>query len=293
MSSHDPLHEVETPAESNRKIKSILLGNLLSAIAITFFFKPQGLISGGAGGISVLVEYITGFPAGIMVFFINLPLFLIGYNRLNRHFVVYGFVSAIIFSVYLMILGMFTPSSLTRDPMLDSIFGGALNGVGMGIMFRNGTCQGGFDIIAALIKKTRNVNIGNALMIMNGIVILIASTIFTLRRGMFTIIAMYIAYEILDKMQMGFGESKQVFIITSEEDEVAKEIQQRIRRGVTFLKGEGAWSKEDYRVIYTVVSSRQIVVIKEILDELDPESFITVADALEVRGRGFRNTDLE
>ncbi|NLY08311.1 MAG: YitT family protein [Tissierellia bacterium] len=279
--------------ESARKVRAIIIGNLLCALAITLFFKPQKLISGGVGGISVFIEYITEFPAGITVFLLNFPLFIVGYKRLNQQFVTYGFVSAIMFSIFLSLLSFIKPVSLTGDTMLDAIFGGALNGLGMGIMFRNGTCQGGLDIVAALMRKKSNINIGTALMIMNGIIIALASVIFTLRRGLFTLVAMYVAYEILDKIQMGFGESKQIFIVTRKEKEVAKAIQQRIRRGVTFLKGEGGWSHEEHRIILTVVSSRQIVAIKEILNEIDPRAFFTVSDTLEVKGHGFRNADLE
>lgn len=278
--------------EPFEKIKAILIGNLCCAVAIVLFFKPNGFLSGGIGGIGIFLEYLTGFPASVTVFILNVPLFFVGIKHLNRYFVIFGFVSAVIFSIYLSLLSAIHFPPITGDPMLDALVGGALNGLGMGLMFRNGTCQGGLDIVAALMKKKTNMNIGNALMSINAFIIAAASVVFTLRQGLYTILALYIAYEVLDKIQMGFGESKQVIIVTNKHQEVTKAILQRIHRGVTLIHGEGAWNHNSQKLIYTVVSNRQMVAVKQLVKEIDPDAFVTITDAIEVKGRGFRDTDL-
>ena len=172
--------------------------------------------------------------------------------------------------------------------MLYAIFGGFINGLGMGILFKHGACQGGLDILATIFKTKLNVNIGSSLMAINAIIIGIASYIFSLERGLLTIVAMYVAYKMLDKIQMGFGDTKQIMIITSKQREVTDRILSDLNRGVTLLHGEGAFTHKRQNVIYCIVSTRQVVTIKRILNEVDPASFLIISDAYEVKGRGFR-----
>jgi len=172
--------------------------------------------------------------------------------------------------------------------MLYAIFGGFINGLGMGILFKNGACQGGLDILATIFKTKLNVNIGSSLLAINAIIIGVASYIFSLERGLLTIVAMYVAYKMLDKIQMGFGDTKQIMIITSRQREVTDRILSDLHRGVTLLHGEGAFTHKQQNVVYCIVSTRQVVTIKRILSEVDPASFLIISEAYEVKGRGFR-----
>ncbi|MDO5755787.1 MAG: YitT family protein, partial [Tissierellia bacterium] len=176
--------------EKKRLLLSIIIGELFCAVAMAFFFQQKQLLSGGIGGISLMIHYITGIPTAYFMFFLNIPLVLLGYANLSKKFTTYGMISPFILSIYLLIFENMKNPFILKDSILVALTGGVLNGIGMGIMFRNGTCQGGLDILAAIFKKKWEMNIGNALLAMNSLVIVIASVIFGLDKGLYTICSM-------------------------------------------------------------------------------------------------------
>lgn len=278
--------------EIMRKLFFIVLGNFLCSIAINVFFIPNGLLSGGMSGIGIILQYIADIPAGISVFVLNLPIFLLGYKMLDKKFLVYAFISTFILSSTLVLTKEFSQFFMIEDIFLGAIFGAIFNGVGMGLMFKNGTCQGGFDVIAAILKKKFNINIGTGLMAVNTVVISSSSLLFGYRRAMYTLIAMYIGYNILDKVQIGLNIQKNVIIISNKSDEMSDAIMKKLHRGVTFLKGEGAYTNEEKKIIYCTITSREVVKLKEIVNKVDPRAFLTINDVVEVKGRGFKTTEI-
>ena len=271
-----------------RTIFFILLGDLICSFAVVKFLVPAGLLSGGLGGIGLMIEYLTGLPTGVSVFILNLPMMIVGAFFLNKKFMTYAFLSTFIYSFILIAIRHIPIDLKLENNMLYAIFGGFINGLGMGILFKHGACQGGLDILATIFKTKLNVNIGSSLLAINAMIIAVASYIFSLERGLLTIVAMYVAYKMLDKIQMGFGDTKQIMIITSKQREVTDRILSDLNRGVTLLHGEGAFTHKRQNVIYCIVSTRQVVTIKRILNEVDPASFLIISDAYEVKGRGFR-----
>lgn len=280
------------PREIGTKIFFIVLGNLLCALAINLFFVPNGLLSGGVGGIAIMIQYLTDLPTGISVFLMNLPLFVLGAKMLDRKFVVYAFISMIVFSSWLTITKGFSQYFIVDDILLGSIFGAVFNGIGMGLMFRHGTCQGGFDVIAAILKRKYNMNIGTGLMMANTIIISFSSLLFGYKSAMYTLIAMYTGYQILDKVQVGFNVQKNVIIVSEESKELSLAIIKRLHRGVTFLKGQGGYTQEDRNIIYCTLTSREIAKLKEIVNDVDPKAFFTITDVVEVKGKGFKTAEI-
>src|SRR5699024_9476099 len=179
-----------------------------------------------------------------------------------------------------------------NDILLGSVLGGILKGVGMGLMFRNRTSQGGLDIIAAVLKRKYNINIGTGLMMVNTVIISLAGIRFGVQSAMYTLISMYIGYQILDKVQTGFNVRKNVVIVSNNSEKIASEIIRKLNRGVTFLEGMGAYTKENRQVIYCIVNSNEIVKLKGIVDEVDPEAFLTINEVVEVEGSGFKNAGI-
>ena len=271
-----------------RTIFFILLGDLICSFAVVKFLVPAGLLSGGLGGIGLMIEYLTGLPTGVSVFILNLPMMIVGAFFLNKKFMTYAFLSTFIYSLILVAMRHIPIDFKLDNNMLYAIFGGFINGLGMGILFKHGACQGGLDILATIFKTKLNVNIGSSLMAINAIIIGIASYIFSLERGLLTIVSMYVAYKMLDKIQMGFGDTKQIMIVTSKQREVTDRILSDLHRGVTLLHGEGAFTHKQQNVVYCIVSTRQVVTIKRILDEVDPTAFLIISEAYEVKGRGFK-----
>ena len=263
-----------------RTIFFIILGDLICSFAVVKFLIPAGLLSGGLGGIGLMIEYLTGLPTGISVFILNLPMMIVGAFFLNKKFMTYAFLSTFNYSFILVAMRHIPIDFKLDNNMLYAIFGGFINGLGMGILFKHGACQGGLDILATIFKTKLNVNIGSSLMAINAIIIGIASYIFSLERGLLTIVSMYVAYKMLD--------TKQIMIVTSKQREVTDRILSDLHRGVTLLHGEGAFTHKQQNVVYCIVSTRQVVTIKRILDEVDPTAFLIISEAYEVKGRGFK-----
>lgn len=288
------LNEANTkrPKVVMKKIFFIILGNLLCSLAFNIFFIPSKLLSGGVGGLGIIVQYLTNIPTGISVFFINLPIFIVGARMVDREFVTYAFISMFVFSFFLTItngIGKYFPID---DLLLGAVFGAVLNGLGMGLMFRNRTCQGGLDIIAAILKKKFNLNIGTGLMAVNTVIISLSSLLFGYKSAMYTLISLYLGYKILDKVQTGFNMKKNIVIISDKSQELADAIIQKLHRGVTFLEGVGGYTKENKKVIYCIVTSTETAKLKEIVDIVDPNAFLTINDVVEVKGSSFRNVGM-
>lgn len=270
------------------KLFFIIIGNLLCALAFNAFFKPNTLLSGGIGGIALMIQYLTGMPSGITIFIINIPIFIIGSKMVDRDFAIYSFISMFILSTLLTLTNGIDKYIALDDILLGAVAGGVLNGIGMGLMFRNRTSQGGLDIVAAVLKRKHNINIGTALMAINTVIISLSSFLFGIKPAMYTLISLFIAYQVLDKVQTGFAVKKNVVIVSNKPEELAEEIINKLNRSVTFLEGMGGYKKENKHIIYCIVVSREVVKLKHIVDTIDPEAFLIINDVVEVRGSTFK-----
>lgn len=284
--------KIEGIKEILTKLFFIVLGNLLCSLAFNLYFVPNGLLSGGVGGAGIMIQYLTGVPSGISVFLINLPIFLVGVRMLDKKFITYAFISTFVFSFWLTITKDLSQYFVVQDIFLGAAFGAVLNGLGMGLMFRNGTCQGGLDVVASILKRKFNLNIGTGLMMVNTIVISLSSLLFGHIPAMYTLISMYIGYQILDKVQTGFNIQKNVVIVSDKSKELSTAILEELHRGVTFLKGQGGYTNEDKNIIYCILRSREIAKLKEIVNEIDPKAFFTITDVVEVKGKGFKSLEI-
>ncbi|MCQ1531055.1 YitT family protein [Lutispora saccharofermentans] len=265
----------------------ILLGGAISGISFNAFIMPHKLLSGGVSGIALIINYLTGISPGLLIFVINIPVFLLGYKFVDKEFIILSLIGMSSLSFFIDAFSFLRGMHIIDDIMLSSIYGGILNGIGMGIVFRNRASQGGIDIIAVIIKKYMSINIGSTSLTINFIIVTIASFIYGLKPALYTLITMYIASQVLDKVQQGFDIRKQVMIISDKEDEVVKEIIKRLHRGVTYLDGEGAFTGNKKRVIYCIVTLNQLAKLKQIVREIDSKAFMAVSNTAEVLGRGF------
>lgn len=275
-----------------KKLLFILLGNFLCSIAFNAFFIPSKLLSGGVGGIALMTQYLTNIPSGITVFIINIPIFIVGARMVDKDFAIYGFISMFVFSSLLTLTNGIDKHFILDDILLGAVIGGVLNGTGIGLMFRNRTSQGGLDIIAAILKKKYNINIGTGLMVINTVIISLSSFLFGIRPAMYTLISMYIGYQIVDKVQTGFNIKKNVVIVSNKSEELAEEIIKDLNRSITFLEGIGGYKKESKHVIYCIVTSKEIVKLKHIIDKIDPSAFLIINDVVEVKGSTFKSVGI-
>ena len=227
----------------------------------------------------------------ILVF--NLPILVLAIFLLDRDFAFFSVISIFTLSGYVTLYEYILPGfSVTQNVVLACIYGGLFRGIGVGIQFRNGASTGGLDIIAAIMKKYYNISIGKVLMAINFFIIGFSAFIFDVDKALYTFVALAITYKIIDIVQMGVGKQKQVIIISKNDKEIAKEIQEEIRRGVTYLEGEGAYEHHKFKVMYIVCKPRELVTIKKIALDLDPHVFLTISDTSEIVGKGFRKIEI-
>ncbi|HYE84068.1 MAG TPA: YitT family protein [Clostridia bacterium] len=265
----------------------IILGGIIGGISFNVFLIPHKLLSGGVSGIALILKYLFDLNPGVLLFVFNIPIFIAGYKFVDKEFILLSLVGMTAFSVSIDMFSFLRNIIYIDDTLLSCLYGGVLNGIGMGIVFRNRASQGGIDIIAVIIKKYFSMNLGSTSLMINFGIVAIASLFYGLKLAMYTLVSMYVASAVLDKVQKGFGSSKSVMIITDNEQQVADEILRTLDRGVTYLEGEGAYTSNKKRVIYCIVTLNQLAKLKQIVRAVDSNAFMAVSDTSEVLGHGF------
>lgn len=270
----------------------IFLGCMISSLGVNIFLSHARLLSGGVTGIGLLLEYTLGIPVGVVVFLLNIPLLLIGSRKLNKSFIIYTTFGMISLSLSLIITKPLAhlPSLDNLDLLLYCIYGGVLCGIGYGLVFLRHGSTGGTDIITMLIrKKYSNYNIGGLGFSLNLVIILIGASISGIPEGLYTLVSLFIQSIVLDKMLKGFSSKKLLLILTVKEDEIIDYVINDLNRGITSLFAEGEYTHDKKKMLYCIVTSRQMIELKTAIHCIDPGAFITIVDASEVRGKGFIN----
>ncbi len=265
----------------------ILLGCLISSSSINLFLVPNHLLSGGIAGIAIIFYYLAELPIGVQMFLYNIPLFLAAYKTLGRSYTVDVIFGTVLFSICVdatRFLGAYAP---VPDVMLAAIFGGVFNGIGYGIIFRMNGSSGGFDIVAAIVRKYYSFHMGGVIFAFNCVIMGIAAVLFGMMPAMFTLISMYMNSTVMDKVIGGFNHRKAILLISDRTASIAEGIITEVGRGVTFLHGAGAFTHKQKDVLFVVVNLTQIAKIKMIANAIDPQAFMIVLSANEVMGRGF------
>ncbi|WP_125152399.1 YitT family protein [Clostridium rectalis] len=275
--------------KSFKNIIFIILGPLVSAIGINMFIINAKLLSGGVSGVALIVEYLFNIPSGYIVLIMNIPLLYLSYKKMSPRFTIYTLIGSISLSVMLILTRPLKQYTAIDDPLLLCLYGGILNGAGVGICFSNHGSTGGLDIVSSVIKKKYdNLDIGKISFIVNVLIVTAGAFIFDIRKALYTLVSMYLTAYMIDKVVKGFDRDKLILIITEEEQLVSEAIMSNLRRGVTFLYGEGAYTNKSRRVLYCVVPLAQLPQLKQIVKEIDEKSFISILDVSEVEGKGFR-----
>ena len=271
-----------------KNVLFIILGSFISAIGINVFIVNANLLSGGVSGISLILQYLLKIPAGYTVLIINIPLLFVSYFKINKRFSFLTLVGTLSISLFLIITSPLKQYIHLNDTLLLCLYGGIINGIGLGIVFSNHGSTGGLDIVSALIKlKREDFNIGTISFAFNLIIVAVGAVFFGLAVALYTLVSMYMTSFVMDKVINGLNRRKMILIITSKESEVSKALMDKLKRGVTFLYGEGAYTGHNKKILYCVVSLAQLPSLKQIVREIDEKSFISILDVSEVEGKGF------
>ena len=263
----------------------VTLGCMIMAFNINYFFLGNKLAQGGVGGLSLILHYLSHIDISYIYFGLNVPLIIAAYIFLGKEFVVKTLYATVVLTISLKIFGNF------REPLdeilMASILGGALNGIGIGIVFYAGGSTGGTDIIAKIINKYYGIALGKVLLAMDFIILSLVAFIFGKIIFMYTLISLVVTAKIVDLIQEGIYSAKGVTIITNKTEELKNRIMQDVERGLTIINAQGAYTQRDVSMLYCVVGKYQLIKVKNIVKEVDPEALMIVSHVHEVIGKGF------
>ena len=270
-------------------ITSIAIGAIIAAYSVQGFIVPSRLGGGGVGGIALLLYYTLKLPIGLMTFILNIPLFVLGWREINKHFVFKTIWGLAIFSIFLDLFKGIQPVAI-NDIFLGALYGGVISGISSSIVFHFGGSLGGTDIVSKVIQRKYGVPMGTSALAINGVIIMISWAILGSKAALYTLVMLFVYGRVLDLIQSGVP-SKSITIISDQSEALVSRIMIDLGRGATFLQGRGAYSNEPKNVIICVVSLPEIGRLKQAVRELDPQAFMIVQNAGEVLGRGFVSND--
>lgn len=284
------MHKKIPLKEMIKRVILITIGAITMGVGLEIFLVPNNVIDGGIVGISIILAHLTGLKLGLYIFVLNIPFFFIGYKQIGKTFAIstlYGIIVLSITTIFLHPVPAFT-----HDIMLAALFGGVVLGIGVGIVIRYGGSLDGTEILAILSSKKLPFSVGEIIMFLNLFILVSAGFVFGWDRAMYSLLAYYVAFKIIDITIKGLDESKSVWIISENYEQIGDALLHRLGRGVTYLKGEGAFSGDDKKVIFCVITRLEEAKLKDIVTEHDPSAFLAIADIAEVRGGRFKKMDI-
>ena len=271
---------------STRDIVGIILGSFILAAAIQWVLVPANLLTGGVGGIAIILKFLTGVDLWVWYLLLNIPIFIAGYKYVSTRFIVYSLIGTLVLTFF---LGILQPLDWNlNDSLLSAILGGVIAGVGSGIILHSKGSTGGLDIIAVLVRRFRGYNIGQVYFASNLLVLTLSLITFDIKMALFSAISIFVSSRVMDLVIYGPELNLTAMIISRNSDDITYAIIHDLHRGCTCLSARGAYTGESKNIIMVTVARTQLPRLKEVVFQLDPQAFITVNETIEVYGKGFR-----
>ncbi|MDZ7743538.1 MAG: YitT family protein [Bacteroidota bacterium] len=270
----------------------ILAGSFILASGFVLFITPYKIVPGGVYGISIVLHWMLGTPVGLVALAFDIPLTIIGIRVLGPRFgikTVLGFFLTAIFVDTLSWLYGADPL-VEGDALLSSIFGGVFIGLGLGMIFKAKATSGGTDIVAMMINKYTRIPLGHLMIMVDSAIVLVGLIAFQdWKIPLYSLIVIFVTGRVIDIVLQGISYDKTLFIISDKHSEIRDKIINDLNRGGTFLKGEGMFNHADKTIIFTVVNRRELSMLREFVHQIDPKAFLTVINANEILGSGFKS----
>ncbi len=263
----------------------IIMGCLIGGAAYPLFLVPNSIAPGGLSGLAMVLNHLFHWPVGLTSLIMNIPLFLVGYKAMGKLFVWRSLVATVVFSLSIDLIKL---PAMTVDPLLGTLYGGLLLGVGLGLILRGGATTGGTDMIARMVhSRMPFITVGVFLLMIDCVVVILAGAVMGTSEGLYAMISIFISSKVIDMVMAGFSSNKACFIITKQWDAVTRQILRDMNRGVTQLTARGAYSGEERPVVLCVASRQEVARLKDIVREADENAFMFVTEAHEALGEGF------
>lgn len=263
----------------------IVLGTFLMALSFAIFFLPRDIAPGGITGLATIIASFRAINVGLLSFMINLPLFAAGWKVVSLRFAIRSFLAMTLLSVFIDIL---PHVDISGDMMLASVFGGIVEGVGLGLVVRGGATTGGTDMAAQMVHRHWPfLSIGMLIMLLDGMVVCIAGWRFGLPAALWALITVAVTSFTTDMVVKGFNTAMQFLIISSASDRITSRIHNELGRGCTRILAKGTFSKQDVGVLLCVVSRVEVFRLRQLIAEEDEHAFVTISDVQKAMGEGF------
>ena len=280
----------------------ILFGSFILATGFVYFVTPHKIVPGGVYGIAIVVHYLTqgvfsfwpnGIPIGLFGLVLNIPLTIAGIKILGPRFGVKTIIGFVLTSLFIDGITYLRPEGnapLVHDVLLSSVFAGVLIGIGLGLIFKSRATSGGSDIIAMIIAKYTNLQLGKLMIYVDSVIVLLGLVAFRdWHIPLYSWVVIYITGRAIDMILEGADYNKALLIVSKKHQDIKNKILVDLERGGTYLRGEGMFTGEEKQIIYTVVSRREVAILQEYIGTIDPDAFITIMDAREILGEGFQS----
>lgn len=278
-------------ARTLRDYLIMTIGAVCVAISVDLFLAPNNVVTGGVTGVAMILNDLFGLPIGLAVLVMNVPLLIAGFRYLGGFvFGVRTIYATVAMSLAIDLLAPYINQYLQApsDPLLYTLYGGLLDGVGIGLVFRVQGTTGGVDIIARFLQRWRGIQMGRSLLAMNALIFAAAASIFSLDKVLYALLAAFISGRTIDVVLEGASYARQAIIISSQPDQIRMAIIERLGRGVTELPGRGGFTAAERTVLLSVVAQSEVSVLKAVVRECDPQAFVVFSNVNEVLGEGFK-----
>ena len=271
------------------KIKELIefiIGCFLVALAFNLFMSPNNLVAGGVSGFSLILKHFFGLNSSTIISIANVFLIILSFLVLGKEKTKATILGSILFPVFVSLTEHLSTyiSFKESEMILIAVFGGALQGLGAGLIFRAGYSTGGTDILNMIISKVFKMSLGNSMFFTDGTIIVIGAFVFGFNHLMYSLIILYLISTITDKVVLGISDSKAFYIITSKEKEVKDFVINELKHGVTEFKARGGYNSENQTVLMSVVPTREYYKLKEGIHNIDKDAFFVAMDSYEVKG---------
>lgn len=269
----------------------ILVGTFIMAAGFVLFISPYKLAPGGVYGIAIILHHLFGFPIGLSALVMDIPLTILGIKILGPRFGVKTIVGFLATAIWVSLLEWtygYEPL-VENDALLSAIFGGVLIGLGLGLVFKSRATSGGSDIIAMIFAKYIHLPIGQLMIMVDSAIVLVGLAAFgKWEIPLYSWIVIFISGKIIDVVLQGLDYDKTLFIVSEQHEAIRHKILNDLNRGGTILNGKGMYNGADKSIIFTVVNRRELAILKDFINKVDPNAFLTVLNANEILGEGFK-----
>ncbi len=265
----------------------LVLGSLLCGVGVNGILIPHGFVSGGVTGLALVFHYLVPSLSVALIYALaNVPLFIAGWFFISRRFFLYSIVGTLIFSAAVQWAQFPVP---VQDKLLAAVLAGLIFGTGSGVILKSMGSAGGTDILSVIFLQRFSIRVGTTVLAFNTLVLATAALLISLEDALYTLIYLYVSTKIVDLVVTGLSQRKAVFIISPRWEKISPRILTEIHRGVTILRGQGAYSQREQQILYTVVTFREVATLKQIVRSEDPAAFVVVSDTTEVMGHRIGN----